>query len=302
VILLADLVNDSHIAAFDLSDGHQVWKVGRLDGITGGFSTPGVITDAQGAPSIITVGAEGLLAYKPDTGDQVFSVPGVSNVPVTVPVVSGTSVYLCEPVGEIEPMGQYMKDPQDMDADDDGKLSLEEVKRSVAFYRMLKNMDERWGNKDGMVEEAEWNAAFGSMLDKGGLVAVQLPQPDVATPSVRWTYTKAVPYIASPLCYNDVLYIIRDSGVFMSVNPADGSEVKKDRLKKGGKVFYASPVAGDGKVYVVDRSGRATVLKAGAEWEELSSADFGEEIDATPAICDGLIYLRTPTKLYCFGA
>ena len=54
-------------------------------------------------------------------------------------------------------------------------------------------------------------------------------------------------------------------------------KLKKDRLKKGGKEFYASPVAGDGKVYVVDRSGRLTVLKAAAEWEELSSADFGED-------------------------
>ena len=70
VILLADLVKDSHIAAYDLADGHQVWKVGRLDGVTGGFSTPGVITDAQGAQSIITVGAEGLLAYKTETGEQ----------------------------------------------------------------------------------------------------------------------------------------------------------------------------------------------------------------------------------------
>ena len=299
VILLADLVKDSHIAAYDLADGHQVWKDGRLDGVTGGFSTPGVIADAQGAQSIITVGAEGLLAYKIESGEQLFSVPGVSNAPVTVPIICGTSVYLCEPVGEILPMSQYTKD---MDANDDGKLSLEEVKRSVAFYRMLENMDLRWGNKDGVVEEAEWNAAFGSMLDKGGLAAVQLPQPDAATPSVRWTYTKAVPYIPSPVCYNDVLYIIQDQGgVFMSVNPADGSELKKERLKKGGKDFYASPVAGDGKVYVVDRSGRLTVLKAATEWEELSSADFGEAIDATPAICDGLIYLRTPTKLYCFG-
>ena len=299
VILLADLVKDSHIAAYDLADGQQVWKVGRLDGVTGGFSTPGVIADAQGAQSIITVGAEGLLAYKIESGEQLFSVPGVSNAPVTVPIICGTSVYVCEPVGEILPMSQYTKD---MDANGDGKLSLEEVKRSVAFYRMLENMDLRWGNKDGVVEEAEWNAAFGSMLDKGGLAAVQLPQPDAATPSVRWTYTKAVPYIPSPVCYNDVLYIIQDQGgVFMSVNPADGSELKKERLKKGGKDFYASPVAGDGKVYVVDRSGRLTVLKAATEWEELSSADFGEAIDATPAICDGLIYLRTPTKLYCFG-
>ena len=136
-------------------------------------------------------------------------------------MIRGTSVYLCEPVGEIEPMSQYRKSVwmPTTTANCRWKKS-NAVSRSIACS---KSMDLRWGNKDGVVEEAEWNAAFGSMLDKGGLVAVQLPQPDAATPSVRWTYTKAVPYIASPVCYDDVLYIIRIRGVFMSVNPADGS-------------------------------------------------------------------------------
>ena len=74
--------------------------------------------------------------------------------------------------------------------------------------------------------------------------------------------------------------------------------LKVGRLKKGGGQFYASPVAADGKIFVVDTAGRFTVLKAGAEWEELSATEFGEDVIATPAICDGRIYVRTKSKLY----
>ena len=45
-----------------------------------------------------------------------------------------------------------------------------------------------------------------------------------------------------------------------------------------------------------------TVLKAAAEWEILAVNDLGGEIHATPALSDGLIYVRTHDMLYCFGA
>ena len=61
------------------------------------------------------------------------------------------------------------------------------------------------------------------------------------------------------------------------------------------------PVAGDGKVFVVDTEGRLTVLKAGREWKELSSISLGEPCFATPAICQGRVYVRTSQGLYCFG-
>ena len=118
---------------------------------------------------------------------------------------------------------------------------------------------------------------------------------------MQWNYKKSVPYVASPVLYDGVLYLIRDQGVFMAIKAADGEVLKVGRLKKGGGQFYASPVAADGKVFVVDTAGRFTVLKAGAEWEELSATEFGEDVIATPAICDGRIYVRTKSKLYCFS-
>ncbi len=65
--------------------------------------------------------------------------------------------------------------------------------------------------------------------------------------------------------------------------------------------YYASPVAGDGKIYLASLDGMITVLKAGVDWQVLSTTDLGERVIATPAIADGRVYVRTENKLYCFG-
>jgi outer membrane protein assembly factor BamB len=65
--------------------------------------------------------------------------------------------------------------------------------------------------------------------------------------------------------------------------------------------YYASPVAGDGKIYLASLDGKVSVLKAGADWEVLSTFDLGEPVIATPAIADGRVFVRTETALYAFG-
>jgi hypothetical protein len=47
--------------------------------------------------------------------------------------------------------------------------------------------------------------------------------------------------------------------------------------------------------------GKLTVVSAEKEWQELWTADFREDVYATPALADGRIYLRTVGHLYCFG-
>ena len=44
-----------------------------------------------------------------------------------------------------------------------------------------------------------------------------------------------------------------------------------------------------------------TVLKADPHWEVLSVSDLNETSEATPAIADGRIYIRTHQALYSYG-
>jgi outer membrane protein assembly factor BamB len=110
-----------------------------------------------------------------------------------------------------------------------------------------------------------------------------------------------VPQLPTPVLYRGVLYMINDGGILTTLDPASGAVLKAGRLRDAVDSYYASPVAGDGKVYFVSRSGIASVLVAGAEQELVSVSDLAEEVAATPALADGRLYLRTRGALYCFA-
>jgi outer membrane protein assembly factor BamB len=110
-----------------------------------------------------------------------------------------------------------------------------------------------------------------------------------------------MPDVPGALVYQNVLYLIKNGGILTTLNPEDGSVLWQGRLRDALDSYYASPVAGDGKVYLASEKGLVTVLRAGAQPAPSATADFGEPIYATPALLEGRIYLRTESKLYCFG-
>jgi outer membrane protein assembly factor BamB len=74
-----------------------------------------------------------------------------------------------------------------------------------------------------------------------------------------------------------------------------------EKLGAGG-AYYASLVAGDGKVFASSMQGVVTVFEAGDTLKILARNDLGERIMATPAIVEGRIYVRTDKNLYAFGS
>ena len=64
---------------------------------------------------------------------------------------------------------------------------------------------------------------------------------------------------------------------------------------------YSSPVAADGKIYYVTRSGVAYVIQMGEEFKQLAANAFsdGGDFSASPAISDGQLFIRSTKKLYC---
>jgi outer membrane protein assembly factor BamB len=124
---------------------------------------------------------------------------------------------------------------------------------------------------------------------------------DMTTQNVRWKYTRPVPQVPSTLLYQGVLYMVNDGGILISFKPETGDVIKQGRLTGAIDKYFASPVAADGKVYMVSEAGHVTVLKASGEWEILRVNNLDDECFATPAILDNKIYIRTRGALYCFG-
>ena len=111
---------------------------------------------------------------------------------------------------------------------------------------------------------------------------------------------KSYPNIPAPLVYRDVMYLMKESGIVSSVNPATGEVLKMGRTPEALEEYYASPVAADGKIFMVSVSCKVTVLKAGAHWEVLATNDLDEECWATPAIAGNSLIIRTRSSVYSF--
>ena len=72
----------------------------------------------------------------------------------------------------------------------------------------------------------------------------------------------------------------------------------KERI---GGVFSASPVGGDGKVFLLNEAGETIVLRAGRKFTLLERNFLNEGCLASPAISQGQIFIRSDQHLFCIG-
>src|SRR5207253_3783650 len=123
---------------------------------------------------------------------------------------------------------------------------------------------------------------------------------DVTPTHVVWKETHGLPHIPSPLYYQGRVYLVRGGGLFSCYEAKTGKKRYDQRLGTGG-TYYASPVAGDGKIYLASERGVVTVVAAVDNFKVLAKTDLKERIMATPALADGSVYVRTEQALYAFG-
>ena len=94
------------------------------------------------------------------------------------------------------------------------------------------------------------------------------------------------------------LYLITESGIVKCLQGTTGQVIWKDRL--GGK-FSASPIWADGKIYFLSEKGTTTIIQDGPEFRVLAENDLSEACYASPAISEGLLFIRSERSLFCIG-
>lgn len=113
---------------------------------------------------------------------------------------------------------------------------------------------------------------------------------------VVWSTLKGGSYMSTPVVYGDYLYLGSSSGILRCFNAKTGEKVYEKRLGSGASMI-ASLVAGDGKVFCASENGSVYVVAAGPEFEVQSRNAMGQPCFASPAISEGVIYLRTTGSL-----
>jgi outer membrane protein assembly factor BamB len=130
-----------------------------------------------------------------------------------------------------------------------------------------------------------------------GVVAVDPPDAEQKDAKVAYKLDDEVPYVPTPLAYKDRLFTWSDAGVVTCWEADTGKQIWRGKAKGG---FFGSPVCAAGKLYCVSKRGEVAVVDATADkFKLLAQNDLGEASDATPAIANKRMYVRTLTHLIC---
>lgn len=127
-----------------------------------------------------------------------------------------------------------------------------------------------------------------------------LSQDDIA-----WTFDRMTPDVPTPLFYRGNLYVLdgtRNGKVVTCLDPKTGHTKWQGKIGGGGP-WRASLTAADGKLYCINEDSETIVLSAADdEFKVLSRFDMNDKpVQASIAIADGRLFIRTASKLTCIS-
>jgi outer membrane protein assembly factor BamB len=225
------------VVALDKDSGKVRWKTDRNVEVSRKFSfTTPLAIEVGGKTQIISPGSGAVIAYDPDTGDEIWRVDydeGYSVVPRPVYSEDLKMVYVCTGFGKANLLGIRV-DP----------------------------------------------AARG----------------DVTETHLVWQQSKGIPKESSPLLVDGLIFLNDDRGVASCFDAKTGEVLWQERIATGG--YSTSPVYAAGHIFFQNDEGKTTVVKPGRELNVVGENDLDEKAQASWAIVDGAIFIRTEEHLW----
>lgn len=148
---------------------------------------------------------------------------------------------------------------------------------------------------DGLLFQCCGGGGQGKLMvavDPGG-------QGDVSKTHVRYTRTRILPYVPTPVAFRNYLFLWSDHGVVCCMDPLTGKDVWTKRI---GGDFSASPICASGMLFNLDEAGNVIVLAASGEFKLLGKIPLDDPSHSTPAVANGRLYFRTFHHLACVAA
>jgi outer membrane protein assembly factor BamB len=270
----------SGVYCFDL-DGKEIWHVSVGKGINGWGSGASPVLYKNTVIINASVESGQMLALDKTNGKEVWKASGIGsawNTPLLVKVPSGETELAVS-----IPNWVVGLDP------DTGK----ELWRADGVHRYVCPSVVA---HDGIVYAIGGGST--SLAAKAG------GRGDVTKTNTLWKEKKGS-NVSSPLYHDGYLYWASDGGgVVYCQEAATGKFIYQQRLEPPSGLIYASPVLADGKIYYVSQKKGTYVVAAKPEFELLAHNVFkedGSRTNASPAVSNGQLLLRSDQYLYCIG-
>ncbi|MCB9937581.1 MAG: PQQ-binding-like beta-propeller repeat protein [Planctomycetaceae bacterium] len=303
--------------AFDKKTGKELWKDER-DDMAVNYSHP-VVCETEQGDEIVVAGTGLLIGYDPDTGKRLWQSRTLLRNIKTTPVSHDGTIYISLQSSGIANQWLATADRSET-GNSDGKLSKAEMQAFVGetkipevFYK--KTFDRGDANQDGVLEGAELDIAFLSPDNfAGATFEVEDPanefvlavrgggRGDVTDSHLLWKHeTKYTDHIVSPYVRDGRMLLVKGGGITTLFETSKGESLRDPKRIPNASEYFASPIYGDGKVFIAGENGFVVVLKDGPDYDVLAKNDMGDSIIGTPAIADGRLFIRTRSRLIVVG-
>lgn len=302
LIVVCDGDQGSHLLALDKATGRQLWRTERPE-FRRSFASP-FVWKHEGTEELVVPGSIWLRSYDLYDGKERWSFSGTSRVANSTPTAGSGLLFSASwnvggDPGERIQMEPFETFAREHDQNKDGKLSVDEIPAGPIRER-FSQMDL---NKDGFTTAEEWQL-MAEMFAKAGnaLLAIRPDgRGDITRTHLAWKVTRSLPYVCSPVCYEDRVYTVKSGGLASCYEAKTGRVLYQDERLDAAGDYYASLVAAGGRIYAASQKGRVVVWKAGDTLDILARNDLSEEIMATPAVVDSKLYVRTGRHLFAFA-
>ncbi len=117
-------------------------------------------------------------------------------------------------------------------------------------------------------------------------------------PKLLHEFARPVPMVPTPLVKDGLVFLWCDIGTAACFRLVNGQMVWREQVEGA---YYSSPVWCEGRLYCATRSGEMVVISASEKFEQLARVPLGERCYATPAISEGVMYIRTTSSLMSLG-
>lgn len=147
------------------------------------------------------------------------------------------------------------------------------------------------GHSEENLDDTKMGALFAIDPTKSG---------DITTSGEIWRTKELFIGKTQPIVVGETIYAIDDAGTLFSVDLKTGKQLGKQKI---GTMGRGSPLYADGKIYCTDATGRWSIfgVDSAGKLKKLHQIRLDAEINGSPIISHGRIYLPTDVGMYCIG-
>jgi len=304
LVVQVDQDGGGYLLALDAKSGKELWRTER-PGVYHGYATPTLWTPSDGATQVIVAGSMQVAGYSLASGEKLWWADVGAWQVKGVPIVVGDRLWVnsfmvtLADAGIPKMTGTFEEVLKERDANGDGAVGKDEWDdKTVQMVWFVIDLDD-----DGLLEAEDWAYIETAGRVTGGLYSIRLGgKGDVTKSHVAWETTdrRGLTDASSPLVLDGILYMIKD-GIFTALDAETGELLERDRVGEGDQ-YFASPVGAGDRVLTAGLSGQLSVIRAGKDWEVLSTTNLDEQLWSTPALAGEHVYVRSQKALYCFRA